>query len=147
MTLHLKMLWFSSLEPVQVRSFASVGLNTLRTDRIGIGQTCAQQFALHGCRKLFLVDLSLSGLQATKKIIENDKTHAQVELYEGNVTNESSMKLMIERCVEIYGRLDVACNNAGISGGSARTSDLSVKDFDLLCSVNQLGVSVSHRCH
>ncbi|ETI21718.1 hypothetical protein G647_08065 [Cladophialophora carrionii CBS 160.54] len=106
----------------------------------GIGQECAQQFALHGCRKLFLVDISLSGLQQTREMLEKDQPLAQVELYQGNVAEESSVKRMVSQCVELYGRLDVACNNAGISGGSARTSDLAVEDFDRLCSVNQLGV-------
>ncbi|EXJ56174.1 hypothetical protein A1O7_09105 [Cladophialophora yegresii CBS 114405] len=117
------------------------GSERLTTDSgLGIGQECARQFALHGCRKLFLVDISLPGLQQTKGMLEKNQAHAQVELYQGNVAEENSVKRMVAQCVEVYSRLDIACNNAGISGGSARTSDLAVEDFDRLCSVNQLGV-------
>ena len=117
----------------------NLGLLTVR--EIGIGQCCAYEFALHGCKKLFLVDLSLSKLEKTKTLISRDGLSPQMELFEGNVSDEGSMRAMLDRCVEIYGKLDVACNNAGVSGAIGRTSETSMKDFDLVCSVNERGVS------
>jgi len=88
-----------------------------------------------------LADLSKSKLEATKALLEKDGLFPQMELYEGNVSDEASVKGMIARCVEVYGRIDVACNNAGISGSTQRTTDISVKDFDIICAVNERGVS------
>lgn len=87
------------------------------------------------------MDLSLSKLQDTKALIEKDSPNAQVELYVASVSDEASVIGMVNRCVEIFGRIDVACNNAGVSGTSMRTGEASIKDFDFVCSVNERGVS------
>lgn len=108
---------------------------------IGIGQTCARLAALNGCQKLFLVDLSLDKLKKTASLIESDGLHSQVELYDGSVADEMSVKGMIDRCVEVFGRVDIAFNNAGVSGAGGRTHEVSMVDFDLACSVNERGVS------
>ncbi|KAK5061331.1 hypothetical protein LTR84_007873 [Exophiala bonariae] len=85
-------------------------------------------------------DLSKSKLENTKGLLQNDGLYPQMELYEGDVSDEASVRGMMEHCVEVYGRIDVACNNAGISGNSQRTTDISVQDFDLICAVNERGV-------
>jgi NADP-dependent 3-hydroxy acid dehydrogenase YdfG len=122
-----------------------IDIELLTLHCIGIGQCCAYEFALQGCQKLFLMDLSRSKLEETKAMIENDGLHPQVKMYEGSVSDEASVKGMIDHCVEVYGRLDIACNNAGVSGVSARTSEASVKDYDFVCSVNERGVSYHER--
>ncbi|KAI1617380.1 hypothetical protein EDD36DRAFT_423989 [Exophiala viscosa] len=106
----------------------------------GIGQTCARLFALNGCQKLFLVDLSRPKLETTAALIERDGLYPQVELYDGSVADESSVKDMIDHCVEVFGRIDIACNNAGVSSMSARTHEATMADFDFTCSVNERGV-------
>jgi NAD(P)-dependent dehydrogenase (short-subunit alcohol dehydrogenase family) len=76
-------------------------------------------------------------------VIKKDSIHVlQVELYDADVSSETSVKSMIKNCVKVYGRLDIACNNAGIASASARTSDISPKDYDRVCAVNERGVSV-----
>lgn len=109
---------------------------------VGIGQTCAQQFALNGCQSLFLVDLSRSKLEKTAALIESTgQQHPQIELCECNVADEASVKAMVTRCVEVFGRIDVACNNAGVSGREAvRTHEAKIEDFDFVCDVNERGV-------
>ena len=67
-----------------------------------------------------------------------------MEIYAGNVSDEVSVKGMVSHCVEVFGRIDIACNNAGVSGTSSRTSEASMKDFDFVCSVNERGVSDSN---
>jgi NAD(P)-dependent dehydrogenase (short-subunit alcohol dehydrogenase family) len=113
------------------------------TDCLGIGQTTARLFALNGCQKLFLSDLSRSKLERTISLIERDGNHPQIELYEGSVSDVASVRGMIDRCAEVFGRIDVACNNAGVSSRGGRTHEAMVEDFDFTCSVNERGVSLS----
>jgi NAD(P)-dependent dehydrogenase (short-subunit alcohol dehydrogenase family) len=107
----------------------------------GIGQCCALYFARSGCEKLFLVDLKHSKLEETAALIRKETSQVKIELFEADVSSELSVQKMVDQCIEVYGRLDIACNNAGIGGGSARTSDISVKDYDQVCAVNERGVS------
>lgn len=86
--------------------------------------------------------MSRSKLGKTVDLIESDGAHPRVELYEGSVADEASVKGMIERCAGVFGRIDIACNIAGVSGTTARTHESSIADFDFVCSVNERGVSV-----
>lgn len=74
-------------------------------------------------------------------LIKSDGLDAQVELYAGSVADEAVVKGMVDRCVEVFGRIDIACNNAGVSSAAARTHEATIADFDFTCSVNERGVS------
>ena len=97
---------------------------------------------MNGCQRLFLVDLSREKLERTASLIHSDGLQPQVELFDGSVADEASVVAIVERCVEVFGRIDIACNNAGVSGSSCRTHEATMADFDLTCSVNERGVSV-----
>lgn len=74
-------------------------------------------------------------------MIRNDGLSPNIELFEGNVADESCVKAMVDRCIAVFGRVDIACNNAGVSGSSAaRTHDATIEEFDFVCSVNERGV-------
>jgi NAD(P)-dependent dehydrogenase (short-subunit alcohol dehydrogenase family) len=93
------------------------------------------------------VDLKQSKLEETAALIRKETSQARMKLFKADVSSEVCVKKMVDQCTEVYGRLDIACNNAGISGGSARTSDISVKDYDQVCAVNERGVSaISPSC-
>jgi hypothetical protein len=112
--------------------------------RAGIGQSVAHQFALQGCEKLFLVDLSISGLEKTKSLILNDGLNPKIELHQADIASENSVSGMIEACVQLFARIDVAINNAGIAGSSTRTADQSLEEYCRVCNVNEKGVSRPH---
>ena len=145
MAFRLGALWSSSpaQAPVSASKYKQSTDTKKSSFRTGIGQTCAVQFALHGCTKLFLVDLNRSKLEQTKARIQKEDVYPQIELLEANVTSEASMKAMVQQCVKTFGRLDIACNNAGIGGPPARTHEVSVKDYDMVCAVNERGVSAT----
>lgn len=50
---------------------------------------------------------------------------------------------MVQRCVAVYGKIDIACNNAGVLGKAVRTHEATIKDYDFVCQVNERGVSLS----
>jgi NAD(P)-dependent dehydrogenase (short-subunit alcohol dehydrogenase family) len=87
---------------------------------------------------------SAKSWKKTATLIESDGLHPQMELYAGSVADEADVKGMIDRCVSVFGRIDIAYNNAGVSSPSARTHEATMADFDFTCSVNERGVSL-HR--
>ncbi len=101
----------------------------------------ARQFALRGCKKLFLVDISLPGLEKTLSLIERDARATQVTLCQTDITSELEVENMVRKCVEAYGRIDFASNNAGIGTVNVKTADMTVEQFDRICNVNEKGVS------
>ncbi|OCK80952.1 NAD(P)-binding protein [Lepidopterella palustris CBS 459.81] len=110
----------------------------------GIGQQISRYFALRGCKKVFLVDLSTKGLEETRNIINSESPATHVTLQQTDVSNNESVKEMVRKCVEVYGRIDFAANNAGIATPNIKTADMEVKMFDRTCNVNMKGI---HLCH
>jgi NAD(P)-dependent dehydrogenase (short-subunit alcohol dehydrogenase family) len=57
-----------------------------------------------------------------------------------DVTQASSVRAMVQTCVEHYGRLDIAFNNAGITGSVAKDIvEFEESDFDTTVAVNLKG--------
>ena len=61
----------------------------------------------------------------------------------GDVAQEADVEAMVERALEAFGRLDIACNNAGIEGVMAPIHDLSAQAFDATIAVNLRGCFLS----
>ena len=51
-------------------------------------------------------------------------------LVEGDVSDEASVKAMVETAVATYGRLDIACNSAAVSRGSGPIHEFEREVFD-----------------
>lgn len=107
---------------------------------LGIGRQIAQDFGRNGVKRLFLVDLSIPSLQETKALLSKDGGSVKVELFEADIADEGSVSAMVTRCVEVFGRLDVAVNNAGRGVRNMKTAEVAVEDFDNVCAVNLYGV-------
>lgn len=98
------------------------------------------QFALRGCKKLFLVDISPRGLEQTEALIQEKAPSVQISLCQTDITKEDEVARMVKKCVEQYGRIDFASNNAGIASGNTKTADMTMDAFDKICDVNERGV-------
>ena len=61
-----------------------------------------------------------------------------------DVTNEDQVKQLVDRTMELYGRLDIAFNNAGIELG-APVTDFKEEDYRLVFDINVLGVFLSQK--
>lgn len=90
---------------------------------------------------MFLVDINTSGLERTKTLIQDQVPDAQVALWQTDITDEAAVVEMVAKCVETYGRVDFACNNAGIGTTNARTADTTTTAYDKICNINEKGVS------
>ena len=78
------------------------------------------------------VDIS-TGEETTNAVIE---TGAEAVFVQTDVANGEEVENMILKAVTVYGRLDCACNNAGIAGEQARTADCSEENWDRTMLIN-----------
>jgi NAD(P)-dependent dehydrogenase (short-subunit alcohol dehydrogenase family) len=103
----------------------------------GIGRATALAFAEAGA------NLFVSGLGTEFGQSLGDEVRAagvEYEFREVDVRDGSAMKRLHEEAFERFGRIDVAFNNAGVSGKTAPVHELDDSDFDLLMDVNLKGI-------
>jgi NAD(P)-dependent dehydrogenase (short-subunit alcohol dehydrogenase family) len=99
----------------------------------GIGREAARAFAARGA-VVYGVDLNDQGLAETRElIIEADGVAHVVRV---DVSEEQEVAAMVARIGKEAGRLDVAFNNAGITGGAHRIEDYPTTDFDTVLRIN-----------
>ncbi len=79
---------------------------------MGIGKEMALQALIHGAT-VILTGRNLERLEKTQ--LEFLAFKEKVMIFQGNVTNENSNKILMKLIIEKYGRLDVLINNAGLS--------------------------------
>ncbi|SDF74862.1 NAD(P)-dependent dehydrogenase, short-chain alcohol dehydrogenase family [Chitinophaga filiformis] len=103
----------------------------------GIGFAAAKAFAEAGA-SVALADL---GEDLVNKAAEQLKVAGYNTLAIAcDVSDESQVKVMVDRTVETFGRLDAAYNNAGIQNVLADAADQTSEDFDRVINVNLRGV-------
>lgn len=84
----------------------------------GIGRGIARRFAVEGA-SLVLSDITMSGMQETVALIE--EAGGQAIAVVGDVVMRADAERMVVAAVTRWGRLDIAVNNAGISGSRQAT--------------------------
>ncbi len=92
----------------------------------GIGRTCAQFYAREGAR-VVVSDIDEEQGRLTTQLIRD--AGGEAIFARTDVSNPADCETMVRRAVETYGRLDYACNNAGIGGEQNPTSDYSVEGW------------------
>lgn len=103
----------------------------------GIGKAAALAFASAGA-KVVIADRDETKGQAT--LAEVKEIGAEALFVATDVTQYAEVKALVDAAVEAFGSIDVAINNAGISGTSAKTADYPVADFERVMQVNTAGV-------
>ncbi|MHB8647833.1 MAG: SDR family oxidoreductase [Thermomicrobiales bacterium] len=102
----------------------------------GIGRASAMAFARAGAR-VVVSDIAVSGGEETVRMIAaagGEATFAQTD-----VTKASEVAALIEKTVEVYGRLDCAHNNAGVLALGDIVS-CTEEEWDRVLNVNLKGV-------
>ncbi|TRW50170.1 glucose 1-dehydrogenase [Aliidiomarina halalkaliphila] len=103
----------------------------------GIGKETALAYARSGC-DVVVADIQESALhQLVKdiKLIGVDALAVTTDVSDINAVKELHNKIM-----ERFGRLDYACNNAGIEGENAPTAESSLENYDRVMNINVRGL-------
>ncbi|ELK55614.1 short-chain family oxidoreductase [Haloferax sp. BAB-2207] len=108
----------------------------------GIGRATAEAFAAEGAR-VVVSDVNVEGGEETVARIE--KAGGTAIFVETDVTDDDAVAALVDTAVSEYGRLDFACNNAGIGGPQKPTADLSADEWHRVVDVNLNGVWRSMR--
>ncbi|KAJ9637390.1 hypothetical protein H2204_004814 [Knufia peltigerae] len=108
----------------------------------GIGRGTAVTFAKEGCRRLFLADIDLTGLEETRKQIAEADANTCVEIRQVNIADEASVNHMVDSCVSIFGRVDYALNIAGVVPQRKKIAELELEVYDRTIHINEYGVSL-----
>lgn len=103
----------------------------------GIGLAVAQVWAREGA-KVVVSDLDS---ESGEKAVSDLKAQGHDALFvKADVGNPEACEALVARVVEHFGRLDVACNNAGIGGEQQPTADYPVDAWDKVIRINLSGV-------
>lgn len=110
---------------------------------LGIGQQTAIAFAQHGVTKLALADINQNALDISARSLKKQFPHVHVLPVHLNVRDSTQVKEGIAKTIGEFGRLDIAVNNAGISGSGRKTHELDDDEWLRILDVNLQGV---YRC-
>lgn len=103
----------------------------------GIGRATAQAFAAEGLQ-VVVSDLDVAGGEATVQLIRD--AGGEATFVRCDVASEADVKVLMERTLAAYGRLDYAFNNAGIEIEKGKLAEGSEAEFDAIMGVNVKGV-------
>jgi NAD(P)-dependent dehydrogenase (short-subunit alcohol dehydrogenase family) len=106
----------------------------------GIGRTTAVALAKEGIKVVIAARRNEEGEETLRLVKESggDGTFVKTD-----VTDENSVKALVEKTVEVYGRLDYAFNNAGTVEDPAPFTNKTSSLFDKVMTVNVKGVWLS----
>ncbi len=103
----------------------------------GIGRATAVAFAQAGASVVVSDINDATGKQTVDLIKAAGGNAAYIQC---NVANPQQHEAVVAFCLNTFGRLDVAVNNAGIGGRFARLIDQAVADWEQMMAVNLGGV-------
>ncbi len=103
----------------------------------GIGRAMTERFSKEGA-KVAIADVNAEVGQKTAAEVQAE-TGNEVIFVQTDLTNEESVKNLMDTVAEKFGGIDVLCNNAGVCIGQ-NVSDITEKIVDLHLNVNVKGV-------
>ena len=103
----------------------------------GIGRAVAEAYAREGA-KVVVSDINVEHGEETVKNIKDKGGEAF--FVKGDSSSASDNKHMVEVTVSKYGRLDIACNNAGMGGPAKPTGEYDPEAWDRVIGLNLNGV-------
>lgn len=108
----------------------------------GIGRAIAETYAKEGA-KVVVTDINEAHGEETVAAIK--AAGGEAFFIKSDSGKAEDNKKLVEAIVAKYGRLDVACNNAGIGGPAALTGEYPLDGWDKVVAVNLSGVF--YACH
>lgn len=114
-----------------------IGAGQQLGDTIGNGRAISVLFARYGA-KVMLVDCNINSALETKSMIE--KEGGKSSTFEADIVKEDDCRRIAEKCVDVYGRVDILVNNVGIGEGDRKLVSLSEEAWDKIFDVNLKGM-------
>lgn len=106
----------------------------------GIGRATALAFAREGAN-VVVADIDEEGNQGTADQIEDLGSDALAVTCD--LRESEDVQVAIEETIGEFGRLDYACNNAGVEQRSVKTAELEVDEWDRIVDTDLRGVFLS----
>ncbi|MDQ6601674.1 MAG: SDR family oxidoreductase, partial [Chloroflexota bacterium] len=103
----------------------------------GIGRATALAFAREGASVVVADRYEAGGQETVVMIRDQGGTAIHVT---GDVSRDTEVAQLTDATIRTYGRLDYACNNAGVEGTQAPTADYPADQWDRVLAVNLTGV-------
>jgi NAD(P)-dependent dehydrogenase (short-subunit alcohol dehydrogenase family) len=109
----------------------------------GIGKVTAQIFAREGAKVVVATDSNIKGGEETVHLIK--AAGGEATFVKCDVSKAVEVEAMIDKCIQTYGRLDYAFNNAGIGPDGKRIPIVNIIDcpeelWDRTIDINLKGV-------
>ncbi len=105
----------------------------------GIGREIARTLAEKGAN-VVIADMNLEGAQKNADELKADFGVDSMAV-SVNITSEESVAKMFEDVYAKFGRIDILCNNAGITRKNT-ISEISLDEFNLIMNVNLVGTFI-----
>jgi NAD(P)-dependent dehydrogenase (short-subunit alcohol dehydrogenase family) len=103
----------------------------------GIGRATSLAFAKKGA-KVVVVGRTKEKIVETQEMIRD--LGGEAIAIQVDVAVDEQVRKMIQTTIDRFGRLDFACNAAGIGGKLAPTADVKEEDFDSILAINLKGI-------
>lgn len=103
----------------------------------GIGRAIALAYAKEGAR-VVVSDTNTTGGDETVR--QARAAGGEAQFVAADVSKPDDGRALVEAAVRAYGRLDIACNNAGVGGDQALTADYPVEGWQRVIGINLSGV-------
>lgn len=111
----------------------------------GIGKAIAKEFATNNYSVLLNAREEKELIETVQEIKKEISDPSQVAYLTGDISEEKICISLIEEAINKFGRINVLINNAGISGPSQRTNNITSKDWDYVIGVNLRGTFLCTR--
>lgn len=103
----------------------------------GLGRAVALAYARAGA-KVVISDMNAETAKETQALIAG--AGGDSLFVAADVSRPQDCRALVESTVSHYGRIDIACNNAGVAGEMASTADYSLEGWSKVIEVNLSGV-------
>lgn len=102
-----------------------------------IGRTTAVRFAKEGA-SILVADLELEAGEETVNLIK--KAGGKAEFIRTDMSSEEDVKNMVQKAIDIFGKIDILYNNAGVNSDEKKMPDVSLEEWQKVIDVNLTGV-------
>jgi NAD(P)-dependent dehydrogenase (short-subunit alcohol dehydrogenase family) len=106
----------------------------------GIGETTARMFAKEGAMVHFCGRREALGNKIAQEI---NAQGGRASYQHADVRNEQDIKSFVDTCVQKYGRIDIAFNNAGVESSPKTIAERSLEEWMNVMTTNATGVFLS----